>query len=532
MFPFSGYVIYLAVCYLVAGSMQTLSLKFTEGLSAAGPFTSEDVAPPHHVISELSTVGYRESTFFFTYNFAHPFAQAFFMFIAESLCLVVMLLQTKWSGNVPQARVHHPLVYLVPAAADFLASVIQNVGLFLTYASVYQMLRGATVVWIAILSRIIFKRHYFKIQKWGIFVVMLGLTLVGLSSVYANRSSKHSGADSKPQEYPHQMLGNFLIVSAQVLHAIQGVAEERLMSLYDVPPLQVVGVEGLFGLCLTIILLAFLQVYPMSPWGGNVSGFQVEDHFLSGGGGSSSSVVTHWDKNRTTELLGLLHKTEWSGNTPNDSGNSQPVNFFPLMPYDDIHLAFTQMWNNSVCLWCVLLYIVSGLVYNVAQISIIKLLSAAATVMIGSLRNISVWLACLALPFFKESVNPIQLTGFCLLVLGNILFQRVLYENFEAFLPRCVIQTCPLLFSDGVLAETEEPTAVITSPTTDDYDTTQHQGVMTTRVARAEDTKAANALPSPLTSDITRTKSTPSPSPPPDNSHVAALRDPHRKKTS
>lgn len=506
-FSFKRLVITLSVCYLVAGTVQTLSLKYTEGITAKGPFSGGEVVEMIHrggdeAGANTGSAAWKASgdmrgvsfpsfdvQFFFEFSFTHPFAQAFFMFIAESLCLVILLAQRVFQGKVPTARPHHPLVYAIPAAADFFASVIQNVGLFLTYASVYQMLRGATVVWIAVLSRFVFRRHYTKIQKWGIGTVILGLTLVGMRSIIGRRSSSTSEVNSVgggEEQYPHQMIGNLLIISAQFLHAVQGVAEERLLQLYDMPPLQVIGIEGLYGLSFSIMLLAVLQWYPSTLWGNHVSSLVIEEYgspvsassFLSPFSSSStvSSAtfpvsllkVTQWNSS-SSELDGfmsILHEASgtnsnainhWgestvygnAASTGGNAGSSSEVHYFPLVPYDDIHLVFSQMRNNSTCLITVLVYILSGLVYNLSQISIIKLLSAAATVLLGSLRNISVWLMCLVLPFFHERINPLQLVGFCFLILGNVLFQRVWFSDFESCLPRSVIKACPILFKEG-----------------------------------------------------------------------------------
>lgn len=443
-------LVYLAICYLCFGSLQTVSLKFTEGVSAPDWFTAADAKPPvvFDGASDLTSLKYRESNFFFLYNFIHPFAQALFMFTAESLCLVVFFVQSRYQGEYPKAAPHHPLVYLIPAASDFFASVIQNIGLFLTFASVYQMLRGATVVWIAVFSAIIFRRHYRKIEKWGVAIVVLGLTCVGMSAVYGSGS----GSGGTSHHYPNQILGNLLIVGAQLLHAIQGVAEERLMILYDLPPLQVVGMEGVFGLSLSIMLLALLQVFPVSRWGGNVSGLQVEEYFPNSRPGASSTTRV-WGANETSTLLSLLQPLDAAPAGVNST-------YFPLVPYDDIHLVFNQMRSNAVCLLCVLAYISSGLLYNVAQISIIKLSSAAATVMLGSLRNITVWMICLIIPSFHETLNFLQLFGFFLLIIGNILFQKVVYHSFEEFLPSFVLQACPVLFAERTHRNTPENSAV------------------------------------------------------------------------
>lgn len=44
------------------------------------------------------------------------------------------------------ARVSTPVLFALPAACDITASTLLNLGLFYTYTSVYQMLRGTLVV--------------------------------------------------------------------------------------------------------------------------------------------------------------------------------------------------------------------------------------------------------------------------------------------------------------------------------------------------------------------------------------------------
>lgn len=469
-------IIALACCYLVGGTIQTLSLKVTENILSPGFFSSSDAEGEGTANISQTFI---EPDFFFLFNFTHPFGQAFFMFFAESLCLVALGIHRLVRQKATLARPHHPLVYLVPAAADFFASVVQNIGLFLTYASVYQMLRGATVVWIAFLSRIVFKRRYKKIQIWGIVLAMLGLTFVGLSSVI-HLGNVEEKTDA-PVVYPHQVLGNTMIVMAQVLHAVQGVSEERLLIKYDIPPLQVVGLEGLFGLSLSIMLLALFQVYPTAVWHTHVGGLQVEEHFLTtnasvietsdtsaffGVENQEFTSVTVWNHSQTKELLQALeHHVNLSstssfsslsraglpaGKKSGDIKDKKALRSLAdiPVPFDDIHLVFYQMKSSRKCFLAVLCYVSSGIVYNVAQISIIQLLSAAGTVMLGSLRNITVWLVCILLPFFQETINALQLVGFFLLVGGNILFQRVCWQSLEEFLPQSFFRVCPLLFAE------------------------------------------------------------------------------------
>lgn len=119
------------------------------------------------------------------------------------------------------------------------------------------------------------------------------------------------------------------------------------------------------------------------------------------------------------------------------------------VPYDDFILAFDQMYQSFSCRTIALIYIASGFVYNAAQMFIIKYLSAAALVMIGSLRNISVWAFCLCLPsVFGERFRVLQFIGFLFLMVGNVLFQCVWITHFDEILPHKIIHVLPSLFRD------------------------------------------------------------------------------------
>ena len=107
-------------------------------------------------------------------------------------------------------------------------------GLTLTYASSFQMLRGAVIVFTGILSRIFLSRRI-GITRWvGIFFVLAGLIIVGLCDVLAQKKTNDSEQVQSVHEFfgvyqpkfqngttpsnhstNHQLLGDVLIVCAQ-----------------------------------------------------------------------------------------------------------------------------------------------------------------------------------------------------------------------------------------------------------------------------------------------------------------------------
>ena len=85
-------------------------------------------------------------------GFSHPFLQACGMFLGEMMCMVAFFI-VRWyrkrkevPGSPPdpmtRPRNFSPLIFLPPAMCDMTATSIQYIGLNLTYASSFQMLRG------------------------------------------------------------------------------------------------------------------------------------------------------------------------------------------------------------------------------------------------------------------------------------------------------------------------------------------------------------------------------------------------------
>lgn len=109
------------------------------------------------------------------------------------------------------------------------------------------MLRGSVVIFTGLLSTIWLKRKL-SLEHWsGMLLVLIGLIFVGLSAFLSSGSS--SGA-------PNPLLGDIIIVAAQVIVAVQMVVEEKFLGKHNVPALQAVGWEGIFG----ITIMSFLCI--------------------------------------------------------------------------------------------------------------------------------------------------------------------------------------------------------------------------------------------------------------------------------
>lgn len=158
----------------------------------------------------------------------------------------------------------NPLVFWIPALCDLTGTTLLNFGLFFTFASVYQMLRGSVVIFNAIFA-CIFLKQKLSFHRWfGIVLIVIGLGIVGSSSVIYSSGSA-SGARNP-------FLGNILVVTACVIQAVQFVAEEKFVGKYDASPLECVGWEGFFGWSMSIIILFVIYFLPGSDGGSVESG--------------------------------------------------------------------------------------------------------------------------------------------------------------------------------------------------------------------------------------------------------------------
>jgi len=119
---------------------------------------------------------------------------------------------------------------------------------------VFQMLRGSVVIFTGIMSVVFLKRKLILAQWIGMIFVLIGLAFVGLASVLFS-----SGSDTNA---PNPLVGDILIICAQIVVSIQMVLEEKYVAKYNVPPLKAVGLEGLFGLIGTSFFLLIFYYIP------------------------------------------------------------------------------------------------------------------------------------------------------------------------------------------------------------------------------------------------------------------------------
>ncbi|XP_034839439.1 solute carrier family 35 member F6-like [Maniola hyperantus] len=324
---------FLAVMMVFTGSINTLSTKWADKMESKNS------------AGEMRT-------------FTHPFLQASAMFFGEMLCLLTFKIVYWLNRNQdhPQNTLiqgnqnFNPFILMPAAMFDLVATSTMYIGLNLTYASSFQMFRGSVIIFVALLSSVVLGRIITKKQVTGIVYVILGLAIVGITdAVY--QSDEGKGRNSL-------ITGDLLIILAQVITACQMVYEEKYVSGLNIPALQAVGWEGVFGFSVLSMLLVVFYWVP---------------------------APAHFDQN-------------------------------PRGTVEDFIDGLVQIGNNLLLLLAILGTIVSIAFFNFAGISVTKEMSATTRMVLDSVRTIVIWSVSIAVAW--QAFHWQHLVGFAVLILG------------------------------------------------------------------------------------------------------------------
>ncbi|KAK0561642.1 hypothetical protein OC844_003101 [Tilletia horrida] len=314
-------------------------------------------------------------------------------------------------------------LFFTPALCDICGTTLMNVGLIFTPVSIYQMTRGALVLWVGVFSVFFLHRHLKLFQWLSLLTVMAGVCVVGLSGtllsgntpsedslshalaaanttnpdaalvpmsigapafraaqeyinepLWTTRSSAsasapifHTREEAELPEAAQALLGVLLILFAQLFTAGQFVLEEKIMSKYSVEPLLAVGYEGAFGAVSVAAAAPFLY------------------YFI--------------------------------GRTPDGQGG-----------YFDFVECWAQVRGSAQIFWSSFAIMLSIALFNFFGLSVTRSISATARSTIDTSRTIGIWIVSLLLGWevFKPLNGSLQVLGFALLVYGTFVFNGII----------------------------------------------------------------------------------------------------------
>ena len=269
----------------------------------------------------------------------------------------------------------------LPSMCDITGTTLMNVGLLFVAASIYQMTRGALVLFVGLFSVLFLKRRLFGYQWLALFIVVLGVALVGLAGVIDKQTApKDSSGPAiatlhlliravekgketvQNPEVLQTILGVSMIAAAQIFTATQFVLEEFILEKYSIPPLNMVGWEGVFGFSITVLGMILLHIF--------------------------------------------------IGSTPSGKYG-----------YFDAVEGWRQFTSYSTIAFSSILIMISIGGFNFFGLSVTRSVSATSRSTIDTCRTLFIWIVSLGLGW--ETFKWLQVPGFVLLVYGTFLFNDI-----------------------------------------------------------------------------------------------------------
>lgn len=359
----------LAMGMLITGSLNTIFTTWCDKQSAIG------LSAPPNLWAKLAA-GSDTANLDLDHPFNHPFFQALGMFVGEFFCMIAYLATRKAAARNPdipvtgvQGRTKGALWFALPAMLDITGTGTMYAGLCLSSASVFQMLRAASVVFTCALSATVLKNKIHGFQWFSVLLIVIGVTVVGYVSV-----SGGGGGDGHKKDTASVLVGDILILLAQFATACQMCLEEKLMNKFPSPALKVVGLEGMFGF--PILSIALFAMYYI----------RVDD----------CSNPTHPDV------------ATMSGGCP----------------LENVPDALVQLGNNWKIGAAICGNAFSIAFFNFFGISVTQQLSAAHRMVLDSVRTLVVWGVSLMLGW--EQFMPLQLVGFVVLSIGTAMYNEII----------------------------------------------------------------------------------------------------------
>ena len=135
------------------------------------------------------------------------------------------------------------------------------------------MLRGSVIVFTSFFARFLLRKHITDIMY-------IKQTTANDAILNPTLSENHTTHDLPTLN--DILLGDLLVIGAQILVAAQITYEEKVVTKYDIPILHVLGLEGFFGTGLMSVLLIVMYFIPVGPKFGQGNPHHVMEDALDG----------------------------------------------------------------------------------------------------------------------------------------------------------------------------------------------------------------------------------------------------------
>ena len=250
---------------------------------------------------------------------------------------------------------------------DSFGSGLQTFAIFLLPASIWQMMRNATVIFVVIFTVVYLKKPV-RGHSWvAVVLSMVGFILVGSASLMVE-----SGADpeGRLRDSPviNSLIGIVLLLVSLVFSGFQFAYQEKLFDNFVFDPRRLVGAESIVGAVTLTLCLAITSRIPCP----------------------NKEMCTNSIDDPSEGILALLASRE---------------------------LLF---WAGCSAL--------SIMVYNLSGLYLTKHVSSIFRIIMDSVRTIVIWAVCISVGLEKFSwpCFYLQAPGFLFLIAGNLVNNRII----------------------------------------------------------------------------------------------------------
>lgn len=322
------------------------------------------------------------------YGFNHGFTMTLPMFLGEYLnywALLIPLIYSLSARSSHFSQIHKDSIkdkkdtkvsiYRLGFGGflDVFGSGLQTVSILLMNVSIWQMLRNGVAIFVVIFT-IFYLKKSIPMHNWlGVGVVTVGFLFVGAASFIQDPETPklHDGNDS----FWNTLIGlGFLLVSL-AFSGFQFTYQEKLMENYEFDPRRLVGAESVVGTVSIAVLLMITSIIPCS--------------------NPKMCDVT----------------------------------------FDNPATGMMQMINNGKILMWAVIAMFSVMLYNLAGLWLTKKVGSVFRIVMDSARTVAIWIisVMIGLETFYMKRFFLQIIGFALLVLGNLIFNKIVVVPFFGF---------------------------------------------------------------------------------------------------
>lgn len=323
------------------------------------------------------------------YNYYHGFFSSYLMFIGEIIPIfylvgMMMINVKKRRENLKETiaiqRKDEKLIMKsnwivgIGAIFDCIASACTAFALIFLPGSIAQIGRSGIIIIVAVYSYFYLKKRYTKTQYLGLFLVILGISFVFLSTILAKNAAEE-GDSSSSVSTGKIVFGIILLAIGWFIQGFQIVYQEKIMEKYEVDLFRYVGIEGAYGLGFTCFIL---------------------------------TILSHVE-------------------CPKDSGlcpNSIEGHTYYI---DNASTAITEMFHNPGLMALCIMFAISIALFNISGLMMTRKVSGLFRMIMDNVRSIVIWLFFIITGDEKlTKFSLIQLFGFAIFVLGTLLYNQII----------------------------------------------------------------------------------------------------------